>query len=163
MAPDEPPAWSADDLAVILRHQLAVPLEFELADWAGHPWEGAGDEPPPPPRRVEDRTILRTTFQELLHHPRPPLEMLRRVKAFAKFAQAQPSTGVPVEVATVLYFAAIVVAMMRCGTSLTTLPPDRVSAGVAWALDQAWLDGPTRELFADANRWLDGREGPPAP
>jgi hypothetical protein len=53
-------------------------------------------------------------------------------------------------VATLLYFASIVVAQMRCGTRITALDDNAIGAAIQWALAQSWVDGPTRSLFEEA-------------
>ena len=74
---DETQLWEPEELAAILKHQLAAPIVFDLSYTA----EG------PPPRLdaispSEGPSI--ETFGELFHHPRPPVELLERVKQFAK-------------------------------------------------------------------------------
>jgi hypothetical protein len=124
--------WRPEEMAAILRHQLSSQLESDLAgaDRAGH-----GSSP--------------MTFGELLHHVRPPVALLERVKLFAKASKA--ATGpLPPQVATVLYFASIVVARLRWDARISSLDDDAIVKGTQWALAQSWLDQPTRTLFQEA-------------
>ena len=135
--------WRPEEMASILRHQLAAPLVFDLSGIASD-----DDDPPPPPS--DGTQMSAETFGELLHHPRPPVAMLRRVKLFAKACKAKADGPLPPEVATVLYFASIVVALLRCETRITELDDDWLLKGTQWALAQTWLDQPIRSLFEEA-------------
>jgi hypothetical protein len=134
--------WRADDLAAVLRHQLDAPLEFDLGDLSE---EYANLAPPGEPGSLH----WRVTFGQLLHHARPPLPLVERAKRFAKACRNHPDGPLPVEVATVLYFACIVVARLRCdgGPRISALDDPALVEGLCWALAQPWLDQRTRELF----------------
>jgi len=93
---------------------------------------------------------LPATFGDLLHHPQPPLEMLQRVKRFAKACKVKAEGPLPPEVATVLYFASIVVALLRCEARISELDNKAIRTGTEWALAQTWLDQPTRSIFEEA-------------
>jgi hypothetical protein len=144
--------WRAEEMGAILRHQLSVPLELDLAgtasaDSAQIAIEGA-------------QTSWPATFGDLLHHARPPLEMLQRVKRFAKACKVKADGPLPTEVATVLYFASIVVALLRCDTRISELDDKAIRTGTDWVLAQTWLDQPTRSIFEQAAaKW---KREPPA-
>lgn len=140
--------WRADELSAILRHQLDAPLEFDLGDLSE---EYAKVAPP-----AEAGTLhWRVTFGELLHHARPPLPLVERAKRFAKACRNHPDGPLPVEVATVLYFALIVVARLRCdGARISALDDAALVDGMQWALAQEWLDERTRALFVGAMEQL---------
>jgi hypothetical protein len=63
----------------------------------------------------------------------------------------------PKEIAAVLYFAAIVVALRRCGARITRLSDGELRAGVEWVLAQPWIDPATRALFAEVFSAPDSR------
>src|SRR5205823_4989142 len=84
------------------------------------------------------------SFGDLLSHPRPPLELLELTKEFAKTSDTRASSPLPPEVATVLYYAAIVAARLRHGAGITGLGARDLRDGIAWALRQPWLDGRVR-------------------
>jgi hypothetical protein len=161
MAPDESAGWRAGELAAILRHQLSVPVEFELPRDAGP----AGDGQAPAAMPAGVRAIFTTTFADLLRHPLPPLAMLRRVKDFAKACREDPRGPLPREVAMVLYLASILSALTRHGAAMTKLRPDELRKATEWGLAQQWLDDATRSLFEDGLSQLDRPFGvpPPAP
>jgi hypothetical protein len=138
--------WRPEEMGSILRHQLSVRLEFDLA--------GIASDDDAPPAAPEGARMRPATFGELLHHPRPPVAMLRRVKLFAKACKAKAEGPLPPEVATVLYFASIVVALLRCETRITELDDDGLLKGAQWALAQTWLDQSMRSLFEEATAKL---------
>jgi hypothetical protein len=130
-------------MAAILKHQLSAPLEPDLG----------AVERPDHGERWEHETPTPTwpaTFGELMHHPRPPVALLERVKVFAKASKVKATGPLPPQVATILYFASIVVAQLRCDARITGLDDDAILKGTQWALAQSWLDQPTRAIFEEA-------------
>ncbi len=128
--PAAPEALAAADLAAVLRHQLDTPLSVDLAD---------ADAP------VD--LLAATTFGELLGAEKPALDLLERVRRFAKSCKGRADGPLPPEVATVLYFAAIVKARVACGVRASALGDEDVLRGVRWCLQQPWVGPPTRELL----------------
>ncbi len=133
------PAWSADELAEVFRHQLAVPVEEELDRGDAPP----GDAAAPKRRKSGPRP---KTFSDLLHRPNPPLDLLRRVKDYAKAARNNPRGPLPAEIATALYFGVIASALVHRGERLTSLIDQRLFRGLRWMIGQTWLDDATRDL-----------------
>ena len=125
--------WGEQDLAAVLRHQLASPLP----GGGGHVFDASAGEAP---------TRLQT-FGQLLNAPSPPVALLVAAKDFAKAVRMDPHAALPKEIAAVLYFAAIVVARRRCGTMISRLSPEELRAGVEWVIAQPWVDPATRDLF----------------
>ena len=135
--------WHRTELGSILRHQLNAPLGFDLGNFA------------PESRATLDAlcqpgSIQLETFGDLLRHPHPPIGVLKLMKEFAKANRDKPDSSFPTEIATVIYFAAIVVALTRCGQRITGLDDDALRRGVAWVVAQPWVDESTRSLFRDA-------------
>jgi hypothetical protein len=121
--PDAARVWTADELAAVLRHQLAVPLHLDL--------DGAADD-----------EAMRRSFGDLLADPHPPVNVLDRVKLFAKAARTRADGGLPPEVATVLYYASIAAADARCGRRITRLADAALREGYEWVLAQPWAGDP---------------------
>jgi hypothetical protein len=138
-AGDGPTIYHGADLAVILRHQLAAPLAEELAS----PVCGAASREEP---LNLDGSIK--TFADLLHAADPPLDLLRRTKELAKSCRANPEM-LPPEVATLFYYAAILVARQRHGQRITQLDDNNLRSGVEWSLQQPWVDQRTKSLFQE--------------
>jgi hypothetical protein len=147
--PAEVPGWRPEDLGGMLRHQLSVSLLSGL---------GA-------PLGELDRTLTASeafkglgamSFGDLLRHPRPPVEALKLVKDFAKLMRGEKAQSIPQDIALVLYYAAIAAADLRLGASISKLGAPDLGKGVRWAISQTWLDEPTRALFTEELKRLEG-------
>jgi hypothetical protein len=134
--------WQPAELAAVLRHQLAAPVEFDLAGMGG---AVAGRLR----TLAASQGLLLKSVGDLLRHPQPPIELLEMLKDFAKAHVLHPHSPLPREIATVLYYASILVAMSRCDRQITKLDSDPLSEGVADLLRQEWLDDSMRALFTD--------------
>jgi hypothetical protein len=139
LALDAAICWSEDDLASILRHQLQLRLEVEL----GSNVPGASAEE------------LQQTFGELLTSALPSLPLLRAVKEFAKANRSDPGALLPGEVATVLYYAAILAARLRWRARISELPPADLLGGIDWTLSRPWIAPPLLPLFHEAKGVLN--------
>jgi hypothetical protein len=137
--------WRPDELGEILRHQLEAPLLFDL----GSSSSGTHftDEQGAP---VEPDASGVSSFGELFLHPRPPLPMLRLTKRFAKTSDRRTANPLPEEVATVLYYAAIVAALLRHGERISRVSDSTLREGTDWVLEREWVGGPLRGLFEEA-------------
>lgn len=132
--------WKPEELTAILRHQFDAPLAFDLGSLQPGMAErveslSRGHEPP-----------IRT-FRELFHHPRPPVELLRLTKDFAKGLAGRSEAPVPDPIANVLYTLSIVVAMTRCACHISELSNEELRRRIDWAAEQPWVDEPTRDLL----------------
>jgi len=95
-----------------------------------------------------------TSLGNLLAYPNPPVELLEITKDFAKACRQNPNSPMPREIASVLYFASIAAALVRCRRRITGLADDALSEGFRWALSQSWLDAPTRALTEEGLKLL---------
>jgi hypothetical protein len=134
------PLWRAEELAAVLRHQLSAPVDFEPHGGSREPHRGHARTKP---------GIAVANFQELFHHPNPPVELLLLTKEFAKASRVQLESLLPQEVATVLYYASIVVARTRLGKRISGLDDKTTRKGVEWVVAQPWVDERTRGLFQE--------------
>ena len=82
-------------------------------------------------------------------------------KQFAKACRNDPHGPLPDEVATVLYFSSIVVAINRCGCRITKMDDRSLEFSLSWALRQPWLDESTRGILRGGLDAL-GSSGPVA-
>jgi hypothetical protein len=137
-APHEPEVWRPEDLAAMLRHQLAANLALDLE--AALPGSRVTDMA----RRAAPPIV---TFGDLLFHPHPPLELLVMVKDFAKVGAEDAEQILPRELASVFYFGAIALAAKHWGKAISSLSPGRVKDGLLWTLRPTWLDDATRSLL----------------
>jgi hypothetical protein len=131
-------SWSDEDLAAILRHELQIRLQVELGP------------------RVEGvcASELQQTFGELLTSALPSLPLLRASKEFAKANRSDPQAFLPGEVATVLYYAAIVAARLRWRARISQLSLADLLGGIDWTLARPWLAPSLSPLFAEAKSLL---------
>jgi hypothetical protein len=145
--------WTPKDLEAILDHQLSTAVDVDLAAMAQSSAEhvralAAAAVPPI------------KTFRDLFHHPRPPVELLELTKRFAKRCRNSPDSPLPDEVATVLYFLSIVVAMRNCRTRISGMDEQALRHGLDWALGQPWLDKDAQRLLREGNTTLtEPRDG----
>ena len=87
------------------------------------------------------------SFGDLFAHPHPLVELLELVKDFAKEHRTDAESPLPREVATVLYYASIAVALVRCGHRITRHDDTTLRQGFQWCIDQAWVDEPVRNML----------------
>lgn len=144
---DDNRIWNAAELGAILRHQLSAPIQVDLV---------CMEQRLAAQLRLaaESQGLLLKSFGDLLHHPNPPVGLLKLTKDFAKACRLSRGGPLPREIATVLYFASIVVAMTRCQRRITRLDDAATRRGVEQCLAQNWLDAPTRQLLEEGLRAL---------
>ncbi|MAE67998.1 MAG: hypothetical protein CMJ18_27415 [Phycisphaeraceae bacterium] len=118
------PDWSAADLGAILDHQLSSQFETVRDDG-------------PPIERQERRTEEVVTVRDVLTRATPSPADLIELKRFAK--HADQCGHLPAEVARALYFAAVQIALQRCGERISSLDDGALQEGVAWMRSQSWI------------------------
>ncbi len=134
--------WRPEEFGAILRHQLNAPLDYDLNTVDPgmtaklQTWSTAGGQP-------------LTTFGDLLRHPRPPLQLLEYLKQFGKTHRNDPESPLPRDIATLLYYAGIVVALIRCRRRITQLDDHSLRRGIEWAIAQPWVEESTRSIFRE--------------
>jgi len=144
--------WSPEEFSAIFEHQLAAPLESELAEIDPQMFARLGAW-----RRQSEHPLR--SFSDLFTHPYPPVELLDTARRFAKRARSSADGRLPDDVATVLYFACIAVGMTRCNQRITRLDDAALRAGFRWALEQPWLTASVRRVLEEATASLDSADG----
>ena len=132
-------AWGSQELREMLRHQLAAPLQLSLGTLSAevaHQVKQAGVDP-------------RMTLDQLLNHPRPPIELLKLVKRFAKMCRRDRENALPSEIAMLLYYASIAAALLRTEQPISDLKPASLQRGMSWLIGQEWLTDDMRSLLKD--------------
>ncbi|MFH0982416.1 MAG: hypothetical protein V2A79_12875 [Planctomycetota bacterium] len=141
--------WRPEELGGILRHQLSVPIEFDL----GALRRGAA-------RKLrtgaDAQGLLLRSFGDLFRHPNPPIGLLKMTKQFAKANRNQPDSPLPREISTILYYASIAAALVRCRKRIAELDDAALREGFAWGCQQPWIDDATRALFEEGLKLLPG-------
>jgi len=92
-------------------------------------------------------------------HPRSSLALLEMTKEFAKAIRNEPERGLPVEISTLLYYACIAAALVRCRKRITGLDDATLGKGFEWGRGQPWVDEATAGLFTEALQTLEGATG----
>jgi len=128
---DEEHIWSDADMAALMRQQLESPLPAVAGD---------------PSTSV--------TIAELLAQPKPSLDLLVRLKEFAKAARKDVRSGIPPQISSALYYSAIFVAQMRLGAKLTQLDAAALLQGAEFLLLQPWLDARIRQILEGGSALL---------
>jgi len=140
MAPVAERLWRDDELGAMLQHQLTAPLRVDLINMHKDAAVGV--------RTLADaQGLTLKSFGDLLAHPHPPIELLKITKDFAKACRLSPHSSLPREIASVLYFASIAAALVRCQRRITGLTNDALTEGLHWVLARPWVDTPTRALI----------------
>ncbi len=129
--------WEPAELGAILEHQLAAPVLEELAHLDKKRADRLEMAVDPPSKR----------FADLLHHPRPPVEVLNLTKQFAKACRKCADGPLPEEIATILYFLSIAAAITKCGRRITRMDDQSLRHSLDWTLKLAWLDSSSRGLL----------------
>lgn len=139
--------WNADELAAIFRHQLSASIQFDLGAL------DTGDG-----RKLaalsEAQGLLVKSFGDLLLHPNPPIELLIMLKDFAKANASHRDSALPADVAKVLYYLAISVALVRCKQRITQTTDQELAQSLRWAIELPWIQTPQREIMTEALRML---------
>jgi hypothetical protein len=148
------PLWRADELAAMFQHQMSAPMLMDLGSFDSRTasqlktLSGA-------------QGLLLSSFADLLNHRAPPIQLLQLVKDFAKANMDHPESGLPREIASVLYYASIASALIHLDARISQLPNADLQRGLGWMLEQSWLDEKTRGLLAEAVKKLSGDKEAP--
>ena len=139
--------WRPEDLAAMFRHQMSAPMLVDL---------GGIDARTATKLKVlaDAQGLLLKSFGDLFHHPSPPVELLELVKNFAKANLDHPESGLPGEIASVLYYASIASALVHLDTRISQLPNADLERGLRSVAGQSWLDDATKALLAEALKKL---------
>ena len=135
--------WHPEELADIFRHQLSAPM---LVDLGGFDTRTAASLQ----TLGEAEGLLLKSFSDLFHHPAPPVELLEAVKDFAKANLDHPESGLPGEIATVLYYTSIAAALVHLNSRISQLSDSELRRGLTWATGEIWLDPRTKALLSEA-------------
>ncbi|MDA1272560.1 MAG: hypothetical protein O2960_00705 [Verrucomicrobia bacterium] len=138
--PEPRALWNAEELGAILEHQLATTVLPNLSIIS------------PKLTDVSPRTFqsANLTFGQALTASNPPIELLKLIKDFSKVHWHSKNSGLPKEVAMVLYYAAIASALYHGNGLITKLSLDSLKSGMQWVLDQNWVDDAIKAAVRNA-------------
>jgi hypothetical protein len=133
--------WREEELSAVFLHQLAAPVEFDLAS--------LGDARARQVRLLSSaESLLLRSFRDLFEHHIPPVELLSLTKKFAKSSMMDPDAPIPREIAFYLYVVSILVAEVRCRERISDVPEQKLVKGAEWLTQQPWIDQRSKELIA---------------
>src|SRR6201999_383346 len=93
------------------------------------------------------------TFGELFLHPNPPVAILKLAKTFFKSRAGAGGERHPEQqIAYIFYLIAILTALVRARTAVSSLTATDLQRGVAWSLRQSWLQGDPRNVLESLAR-----------
>ena len=136
------------DLTAILQHQLQASLIEELSGMEGVEEDQIRQLTGP-------RGLVLNSFEDLLTHSHPPVQLLVLTKEFAQQKLDGPLSTLPKDVARVLYFACIGSALLHARTRISQLGFDQMRSGFEWCLQRRWLKPELRDLLEQAVRFCD--------
>jgi hypothetical protein len=131
------PRPSEANVVAFYTHLSAELAEYDSVRWAQAAPLALSAAPP----------IL--TFDDLFHHPAPPIELLKLVKDFAKSQVRRPGSEMPEEVAYVMMYASILTALRTGKESISSLTDQQLADGICWCQRRSWLDERTMRMFSD--------------
>ena len=145
-----PDPWNPDDIAAMVRHQFMAPLDFDLSAVEETKTEGTA----PRQTLTQAATAHIRTFEDLLFHAEPPLELLRLSKEFFKSrTQSQRKDSPEWQVAYLFYLLSILVGRRR-DPRISGLTRAELLRATEWALSRVRVDRKTRKLLAQARKRL---------
>ncbi len=139
---DREVVWSEPDITNILLRQLNAPLWPDLALVKGIAQDHL--------ERLVRQRPGGETFQQHLLSPKPCIEVLYAIKAFAQQIKGDFSNPLHGDAAGVLYFGAIASGLVAFDRCITSLNDDAVLQGFEWAICQTAAEE-LRPLFRDAS------------
>jgi hypothetical protein len=138
--------WTPQELQEMLHHQLAAPLHLSLGPLSGEVAQEINKAGP-----AIDPLL---TLGQLLHHPRPPVGLLRLVKRFAKLCRSDRENPLPPEIVMLLYYTSITAALVKAKQSISGLTPVALKRGLSWLSSQSWVDEQTRSLLKEGLNYV---------
>ncbi len=142
--PSRTKVWNDSEFEAILKHQLGVKI---LSDLMNSPFARDAGLPEAPP-------LADSTFGEALTGNSPCIEVLALIKDFGKAHWHSKNSGLPKEIAMVLYYAAIASALNHGHGLITKLPPESLLKGFQWAMEQEWVPSPLKESIRQGVDYL---------
>jgi hypothetical protein len=134
--------WNSNEMSALLSHQLSAPMNFDLSgnlsDWIS------------PNELAANAKGMPGSFKDLFNHSSPPKRLLLLTKQFAKANWEHPDSPIPPEVAFVLYYTSIAVALFRLGERITRLKSSALKTGFSWVTLQPWVDEGTKQICRQA-------------
>jgi hypothetical protein len=133
--PSPTSVWDHSEFAQILKHQLGAKIRTDLKN---SPFARDAGLP-------ESPLLADLTFGEALTGDSPCIEILVLIKDFGKSHWHSKNSGLPKEIAMVLYYSALASALNHGHGLITKLPPESLLKGFQWAMEQEWVPSALKE------------------
>jgi len=136
---DSSETWNPDELPTVYQHQLTAPLSADL--------DAAVLQ--------EHATTGIASFEDLLFHASPPIDLLELVENFALTQETDSASCMSDGIAQVLRTASILAARSHAHARIGGLSDTELRQRVQWAMNLEWIDDRTRSLLREASARLD--------
>jgi hypothetical protein len=103
-----------------------------------------------PGRSIDADPMLQTPLRMLFSEPGLPLDWITRVKNGAKKWRDDVDAPIPQEIATLLYYASIAVALSRHGTRISNLDDAALRNGFECLLALTWCPDDLKKILSAA-------------
>jgi len=145
-----PEEWQNEDLAAMVRHQLAAPLRADLQAGALGKSEAQGLD--------RDLTTAAArginSFGDLLLHQAPPADLLKRSKEFFKKKAALSKKHSADWKIAFLFYNISVLAAWQHKFNISKLTPTDLLEFTKWAVKQDWVEPTIKDHLAHSLRLL---------
>ena len=143
-SPGNAPSASDDEWAELLDDFLGSPIESALrlmSDPDGDGFEAA--------RQAAAGSQIERLY-DVFNVSQPPLELLTALKRSARRTTHEEAERFPTEIAGVVYFSSIALALTRLGQRITRLEDDALRDGLRLTLARPWLNETVRSVLQSA-------------
>jgi len=139
--------WGAGEMNAMWKHQLQAPLEDDLRTVSSAKLSALRHD-------LETQGFLEKSFENLLHHSKPPLALLKAIKDFAKQTFKNAEDAQFKEIAAALYYATYAVGLLCHNQRLGGMKRRELVGGFDWALGRTWIDEATKNAISQAKPLL---------
>jgi hypothetical protein len=123
---------------------LTIPL-FEALPGIDHrPIDAAAES-------VHGAAPASLTLNDIFTDPAPSIESLRAIKDWSRRSSRSKDSPLPLDVASLLYFASIAAAQVPRGQWISKLDPAIFGRGIEMFLAEPWLREPLRGLLQESH------------
>jgi hypothetical protein len=144
---DNAALWGSGEMTAMWQHQLRAPVEADLSNVPSVNLSALR-------QNKETQSFLEKSFENLLHHVRPPLPLLKATKDFAKQTFKEAEDAQLKEIAAALYYATYAAGLIFHKQRLGGMKRRELVGGFDWAIGRTWIDETSKKLISDAKPLL---------
>lgn len=149
--------WSNDELGQLLQEALDEPIPSNWSMPSVSKYADSLDvidDDNIPSEMETASTIIKPSKRDLILERRFSFGIVEQLKAEAKALRTEESSGVPKEVATVVYFCAIAAALVHYNKRITSLRDAKIVDAFDWCLKRSWMSPDLQSLLEQAKAKL---------